>query len=235
VISGLRTDFRTRIWGDTGLSGTRILPALTDFPVALSADLTARLAAAFDVEGKIPRAIDALAAVRDTDVLLVDGTDGPEGIRARQLVELGGRVRVLGSDVVGSDGIGAAATDTIVSCWSWFRGNQAADLVTAERLLRPGGRLLIVHDYGRDDVSRLRAPDLPEYTTWSRRDGWFLKNGFKIRVIHCWWTFDTLEDCGTFLGDAFADLGRDVAAGLKRPRLSYNVAVYHWTKGGAAA
>ena len=61
-------------------------------------------------------------------------------------------------------------------------------------LLRDGGRLLVVHDYGRDDVSRLRPADLPEYTSWSRRDGWFLRNGFRVRVIHAWWTFESLED-----------------------------------------
>ena len=46
-----------------------------------------------------------------------------------------------------------------------------------------------VHDYGRDDVSRLRG-DLPEYGAWSRRDGPYLGNGFRVRVIHCFWTFD---------------------------------------------
>jgi SAM-dependent methyltransferase len=114
-----------------------------------------------------------------------------------------------------------------IGCWSWFRADQAADLAAARRVLRPTGRLLVLHDYGRDDVSRLRPADLPEYSSWSRRDGWFLRSGFKVRVIHCWWTFDTLETASAFLEDAFAAEGRAVAATLKRPRLSYNVAIYH--------
>ena len=81
-------------------------------------------------------------------------------------------------------------------------------------------------------MSRLRPADLPEYTTWSRRDGWFLRNGFRVRVIHAWWTFESLEDAGDFLAGAFGEIGRSVGSGLKRPRLAYNVAIYHRTKGG---
>ena len=46
-----------------------------------------------------------------------------------------------------------------------------ADLREADRRLRPEGRLLVVHDYGRDDVSALRDPQSPEYRVWSRREG----------------------------------------------------------------
>ena len=52
--------------------------------------------------------------------------------------------------------------------------------------------------------------------------------------MHCFWTFGSQDEAGTFLEDAFGDAGRDVAAGMKRPRLSYNVAVYHRTFGAAA-
>jgi len=55
-----------------------------------------------------------------------------------------------------------------------------------------------------------------------------------VRVIHAWWTFDTIEDAASFLDEGFGEVGRTVGAGLRRPRLSYNVAIYHWTKGGAA-
>ena len=105
-----------------------------------------------------------------------------------------------------------------------------AELAAADHLLRPEGRLLVVHDYGRDDVSRLRG-DLPEYRLWSRRDGPFLSAGFRIRVIHCFWTFADLAAATAFLAAAFPSTGEAVAAELKRPRLSYNVAVYHRTRG----
>ena len=99
---------------------------------------------------------------------------------------------------------------------------------------RPGGRLLVVHDYGRDDVSALRDPEAPEYTSWSRREGPFLRDdGFKIRVLHCFWTFETLEDARAVLAE-FGERGAAVAERLKRPRLSWNVAVYHRWRGGVA-
>ena len=100
-------------------------------------------------------------------------------------------------------------------------------------MLRPDGRLLVLLDYGRDDVSRLRG-DLPEYGLWSRRDGPYLANGFRVRVIHCFWTFDSLDEARSFLVDAFADVGRTVGDKLTRPRLSYNVAVYHRSRSPVA-
>ena len=80
-------------------------------------------------------------------------------------------------------------------------------MAEAARILRPGGRLLALHDYGRDDVSRLHG-ERPEYTDWSRRDGPFLRGGFKIRVIHCFWTFESIEDGQGFLAEAFGEPGR---------------------------
>ena len=127
-----------------------------------------------------------------------------------------------------------AGRDVVLACWSAFRGPSPTEVAEADRVLRPEGRLLVVHDYGRDDVSRLRG-DLPEYGSWGRRDGWFLKHGFKMRVIHCFWTFDSMDDATAFLVEAFGETGTVVAARLKRPRLSYNVAVYHRPRGGAAA
>ena len=93
--------------------------------------------------------------------------------------------------------------------------------------------LVVIHDYGRDDVSRLRG-DLLEYGLWTRRDGPFLRGGFRIRVLHCWWTFGSLEEARDFLVGAFGAAGDAVAADLRRPRLSYNVALYHRERPGDA-
>ena len=83
-------------------------------------------------------------------------------------------------------------------------------------------------------MSRLRG-DLVEHGDWTRRDGPFLTRGFRLRVVHCFWTFDSIEDAQAFLGAAFGERGTVVGAGLKRSRLSYNVAVYHRTRGGIDA
>ncbi len=107
-------------------------------------------------------------------------------------------------------------------------------MASADRLLRPGGRLLVVHDYGRDDLATIRGV-MPEHATWSHRGGPFLHRGFRVRVVHCWWTFETLEETRDFLEAAFGDAARPVSERLTRPRLSYNVAVYHRTFGEARA
>ena len=199
---------------------------MSDLPIALAAPFDEQLAGILDVEAKIPRALESLGPVKDRDVLLLDGA---EGIRSRQLSELGARVAF-------APGNGAAAAnasaDVLVSLWTSFRDGFTADLAEAKRIVRPGGRLLVVLDYGRDDVSRLRG-DIPEYGLWSRRDGQFLRGGFKVRVVHCFWTFDSMDDAWDFLGPAFGTIGREVAGTMKRPRLSYNVAVYHRTLGVA--
>jgi hypothetical protein len=189
------------------------------------------LARVLDVEGKIPKALDALGPVGGRDVALVDAA---AGLRARQLADLGARVTVVGR--VGDSAFAApeASADVVVAYWSAFRGAATDEIEAAGRLLRPGGRLLVVHDYGRDDVSRFRG-ERPEYADWSRRDGPFLRGGFKIRVLHCWWTFESLDDARSFLADAFGEAGRVTGEALARPRLSYNVAVYHRTFGAANA
>ena len=127
--------------------------------------------------------------------------------------------------------MGDKSADVLIGCWSTYRGPRDDELVEADRVLRPGGRLLVVHDYGRDDVSALVAGERPEYTEWSRRDGTYLRRGFRIRVIHCFWTFESIDEARELLSGAFGELGLRAAASLKRPRLSYNVAVYHRSRG----
>jgi SAM-dependent methyltransferase len=202
---------------------------VSDLPFSLPDETASRLLLALDRERKITRALEALGPLAGRDVLVVGG--GRDEL-ARYAGE-GARVATV-------DGGGPpwpvedASVDAVISCWSGFRGVDEGLIEEVDRVLRPDGRLLVVHDYGRDDVSRLRG-DLPEYGQWSRRDGPFLSSGFRVRVIHCFWTFDGLDDARSFLESAFGAVGAEVAGALKRPRLSYNVAIYHRTRGGRLA
>jgi hypothetical protein len=194
---------------------------MADLPLELADPLAAELARVLDVEGKIPRALESLGPLSGCDVVLVGG--GPA--RLAQLRDGGSNaVEVDWQD--GRLGLADGSADVVLGCWSVFRGVEPAEVAECDRVLRPGGRLLVVHDYGRDDVSTLRG-DLPEYGAWSRRDGPFLGGGFRIRVIHCWWTFADVPAAKSFLEAAFGEPGRQLGERLTRPRLSDNVAVYH--------
>ncbi|MBI2762212.1 MAG: hypothetical protein HYX54_00415 [Chloroflexi bacterium] len=203
---------------------------MSDLPFDLPQEQARELAAALDVEGKILRGLEALGPVAGRDVLLVDA---PGSAVAAGLQTLGATVHQEPVSSPFRPTLPDESVDVVVGMWSSFRGIDAADLGEAERVLRPSGRLLVVHDYGRDDVSRI-APDREEYGLWTRRNGPFLAAGFRVRVLHCFWTFGSPEATTAFLESAFGEAGAAVAATLKRPRLSWNVAIYHRTRGGSA-
>ena len=207
---------------------------MADFSVRLSDDdLRSRLESVIDREEKIPRALEALGPVADRRVVLLDSD---RGLRARQLEAVGARVSEL-------PGLSAASlprglADAVISCWAGFDGDSPetpGQVSEAERVLRPGGRLLVVHDYGRDDVSRLLDDEASEghQVDQRRRDSWFLLHDFKLRVLHCWWTFESLEAAHDLLVSAFGQRGTEAAVAMRRPRLEYKVAIYHRTFGTA--
>jgi len=209
---------------------------MADFSIpSIADDLRSRLESVIDREGKIPSALEALGPVADRRVVLLDAD---HGLRARQLEARGARVSALPGMETSSLPRGLA--DLVVCFWAGFHGDRpesAGQVAEAERILHPGGRLLVVHDYGRDDVSRLfdgEAAD-SEGVDPRQRDGWFLQQDFKVRVLHCWWTFDSLEAAHDLLVPAFGQRGTEVALGMRRPRLEYKVAVYHRTFGGPEA
>jgi hypothetical protein len=205
---------------------------VSDLPHAFAPELSARFEAAFDRAGKIVRGLETLGSpesagsIADRDVVLVDAPSGP----IRRGLEAGGaRVVDVPLALPLRLPVDDASADVVIGLWSAFRGNNPTEIAEVDRVLRPGGRHLVVHDYGRDDVSRILG-SRPEYGAWSQRNGPFLSGGFRVRVLHCFWDFDSTEEATAFLRDAFGSPGATVAASLKRPRLSYNVAIFHRSK-----
>ena len=197
---------------------------------------TQRLLRAVDAEGKIPRALEVHGSFAGRDVVLL----GASRERARWLTEAGARLTVVAEPAAAPVAEPAAApdwpsdasADIVVAFWAAFDGpNRAEQLAHAERLLRPGGQLLVVLDYGRDDLDVVRGPErTASLVAWSRRDGWFLSQGFRIRVIHTFWRFETIEEGGELLRAAYGPAAEPAISRLRRPRLAHNVAVYHWTR-----
>ena len=69
---------------------------MSELPIDLDQPLAGQLARVLDVEGKIPRALDALGELAGQDVLAVDAGE----LRAAQLEALGARVRPYGAPLV---------------------------------------------------------------------------------------------------------------------------------------
>jgi hypothetical protein len=209
--------------------GSPAYPRLvSDLADRVAAPLDARVREAADVEGKLTRALLALGLPAAGDVALLGDPDGWQAARlAAAGIEARSEPLVEPSRLALPD----ASLDAVVSLWSEFSGVDAATRDEANRVLREGGRLIVVRDYGRDDVSALRPADAPECTSWSRRGGPFLhEGGFRIHVVHCFWTFPTIERARELLAEAFSERGVAVGARLHRPRLSWNVAIYHRTR-----
>ncbi len=193
---------------------------------------TAQLLRVVDAEGKIPRALEAHGPFAGRDVTLFGSS--PE--RARWLTDAGARVTIVADPAAEGAGPAASSADVVLAFWTAFDGPaREGVLASARRLLRPDGRLIVVLDYGRDDLDAVRGPEAAaNLVAWSRRDGWFLGNGFRVRVIHTFWRFDTIEQGGDLLRAAYGPAAEPAIGRLRRPRVAHNVAIYHWTRDAGA-
>ena len=185
-----------------------------------------------DVEGKLLAALDDLGPVAGRDVVVLDA--GRSNLE-QQMTAIGARVTAVAFPPQADeraarnvlDALPAGEADVVVVPWSELATPGSDFIGAAERLLRPGGRLMIVHDYGRDDVWTLWPARRERLVLWSQRRGPFLGSGFRVRVIHCWWTFGSTEEARDLLVAGFGEAGAELAGRMKRPRLEYQVAVYH--------
>jgi hypothetical protein len=190
--------------------------------------LRARIEHAFDEEQKLARALEALGPVVGRSVVLTGGG----GRLERDLVALGSEVRPVDRD--GLEALGANSTEVLIAAFTGFEGEAgASDFAAAARVTATGGRLLVIHDYARDDASKLllTPEQRAERIAWSRSDGWFIGHGFKLRVLHCWWTWESIDRARSELETVFGPDGGAMADGMRRPRLEHKVAIYHRSLG----
>jgi hypothetical protein len=190
-----------------------------------------------DIEGKLMAALEDLGPVVGRDVILLDAG---RGFLERRLVEIGARVSAVAfpdpqdeaAALARMGEIPKGGADAVVVPWSELAVPGSRFIAEALRLLRPDGRLLLVHDYGRDDVWGLWPERRDRAVAWSQRRGPFLGDEFRVRVIHCWWTFRSPEQARELLAAGFGQPGVELADRMKRLRLEYQVAVYHrWAPG----
>jgi SAM-dependent methyltransferase len=106
----------------------------------------------------------------------------------------------------------------------------------AMRVIRPGGRLIVIGYYGRDDVAALLEPEVVEHVreATQRRTGWWLRNGFKIKVVHARLDLGDPVTAHELLPRLYGDRGRAFLMGPHRPSLRLNLGLYHREKPAAA-
>ena len=97
-------------------------------------------------------------------------------------------------------------------------------------MLRPGGRLVVIGYYGRDDVAPLLEPEgsmARAIEATQRRTGWWLRHGFKIKVVHSRVDLGDTELAHELLPRLYGDRGRAYLMAPHRPSLRLNLGLYH--------
>ena len=103
------------------------------------------------------------------------------------------------------------------------------------RVLRPTGRLVVIGYYGRDDMAALLEPEVVTHTLEAtrRRTGWWLRNGFKIKVVHARLDLGDPATAHELLPRLYGDRGRAFLMGPHRRTLRLNLGLYHRSVGPA--
>jgi SAM-dependent methyltransferase len=99
----------------------------------------------------------------------------------------------------------------------------------ALRVIRPGGRLVAIGYYGRDDVAQLLEPEVvaASMEATRRRTGWWLRNGFKIKVVHAKVDLSDPDLAHELLPRMYGDRGRAFLMGPHGASLRLNLGLYH--------
>ncbi|MCA1572442.1 MAG: methyltransferase domain-containing protein [Chloroflexi bacterium] len=223
-----------------------ILPAWTESDAALHA----RLGAAIDPDRKVLGALERivpLSGKRVADVgtgighypmLLARRTGRMYGVESDPALRAVARRRVVDSHqpnvriVEGSSTslpLRDGAVDVVLSSLIDPEDASLPAIAEARRVLRPGGRLIVIGHYGRDDVAALLEPEVMEHAIEAthHRTGWWLRNGFKIKVVHA--RLDLVDDrtAHDLLPRLYGDRGRVYLMGPRRTFLRLNLGLFH--------
>jgi SAM-dependent methyltransferase len=105
-------------------------------------------------------------------------------------------------------------------------------ITEALRVLRPGGRLVVIGYYGRDDLASLLEPEVVAHAlaATQRRTGWWLRHGFKIKVVHARLDLRDPAAALELLPLLYGDRGRAFLMGPHPHRLDLRLGLYHLAK-----
>jgi SAM-dependent methyltransferase len=223
-----------------------ILPAWTD----ADAELHARLGDVVDPERKVLAALERILPIsgrRIADVgtgighypmLLARRTGRTYGIEADETLREAARRRVADAHqpniriVAGEPErlpLRDGAVDIVLSGMIDPDDASLPAVAEALRVLRPDGRLVVIGYYGRDDLASLLEPEVVAHAfeATQRRTGWWLRNGFKIKVVH---TRIDLSDAALaldLLPRLYGDRGRAYLMGPHPSSLELKLGLFH--------
>ena len=105
-------------------------------------------------------------------------------------------------------------------------------IAEALRVLRPGGRLVVIGYYGRDDVAPLLEPETVAHARQAtqRRTGWWLRHGFKIKVVHATLDLRDAEAAHAILPRLYGDRARVFLMSAHPPMPELKLGLYHLAK-----
>lgn len=100
------------------------------------------------------------------------------------------------------------------------------------RVLRPGGRLIVIGYYGRDQVASLLEPEVVAHAleATKRRTGWWLRHDFKIKVVHSRLDISDPATAMELLPRLYGDRGRAFLMAPHPGSLTLKLGLYHLAK-----
>jgi SAM-dependent methyltransferase len=121
------------------------------------------------------------------------------------------------------------AVDIVLTAAIWPDDTSRPAIAEAMRVLRPGGRLIAIGYYGRDDIAPLLEPETVAQSIEAtrRRTGWWIRNGFKIKVVHARVDLTDTELAHDLLPRLYGDRGRAYLMAPHGPSLRLNLGLYH--------
>jgi SAM-dependent methyltransferase len=223
-----------------------ILPPWTD-PDPL---LFERLGDVIDPERRVLEALERiipLSGKRIADIgtgighypmLLARRTARTYGIEARPALLQAARNRAEASHqpnirIVEGDGtklpLHDAAVDVVLSGEIEPDDRWLPAINEALRVLRPNGRLVVIGYYGRDDLASLLDPEVVAMARHAtqRRSGWWLRHGFKIKVVHSRIDLQDEETARELLPRLYGDRGRAFLGEPHTLSLRLRLGLYH--------
>lgn len=108
-------------------------------------------------------------------------------------------------------------------------------ITEALRVIKPGGRLVVIGYYGRDDVAPLLEPEVVAEArrATQRRSGWWLRHGFGIKVVHARLDLRDVEAAHAVLPRLYGDRARAFLMGAHPPMPELKLGLYHLAKAPA--